>query len=513
MKKRLSIAIIFILISILCFTLVACNNPDGSHGNGGAHGGQQQPYHPPYYYDKTLATAYISIDINPSIELTVNYDGKVLSAYGANDDGKVLLYGEDGIVGENVETAIKKITALAATLGYLTADNDCVQTSVTALDETLTQEAVSTIIEEATDDLDFAVRVESLDTYSLTRKLEEFKEENGNNGAVGNLTLDDFRLLSSAATATGNPIAALLSLDDNALLQTITNEHAKAEGYETEEYVKNYNLANNIYQKALGAVTDGIYTSYYIVHHPFKAYYGMAYEGYKLTARGLNAIANAIDYIGEVREYPLSQNHIDDIVAILQLENADELKNANGDVTVKSIEAYADRKFKQTEFSQALEEMKSELSAALKTAQTAIRTTIDELSKKYADEIEVISNSLSSILDGLRGFESLLPTPIQVAINDFSDVVSKLVNIVSDLRISVLEIRSLADKMMEKSNASLNRIQNDLTAAELREIAEIQQSAIDGIEDAKTKFEQAVKDAKDSAKDWLENLKKQRKVA
>ncbi|MCM1306032.1 MAG: apolipoprotein A1/A4/E family protein [Bacteroides sp.] len=503
MKKKLSIILIFVLISALSLALVACGDPADTPDNS----------YPPQYYDKTLATAFVSIDVNPSIELTLNYDNKVLSAYGANDDGKVLLYGEDGIVGEDVETAIQKITELAVELGYLSEDNSCVQTSVLAICDTIDKEVVDSLIEQAAEDLNITVRVENLNTYSLTLALDEFKAANENIAAAQQLSLDNFKILSSAAEAKNAPVETLLTLDDNALLQTISKAHAQSEGYETEEYVKEYNLANDVYQKALGAVTDSIYTGYYMLHHPFKAYYGLAYEGYKLTARGLNAIANAIDYIGEVREYPLAQTHIDDVVKILNLENSDPLKNANGDVTIKSIEAYADKKFKETEFSQALETMKAELTAALKTTKEAIQTVIDELSAQYADEIEVISDSLSSILDGIKGIESILPAPIQAAIDDFTGVVSDLVHMVSDLRISVSEIRGLADSMQKKSDASLNRIKNDLSESELERIAQLQQSAIDEIEDAKARFEQAIQDAKNSAKQYLENIKNERKAA
>ncbi|MBQ7760851.1 MAG: hypothetical protein IJ400_02235 [Clostridia bacterium] len=85
--------------------------------------------------------SYVTIDVNPSVELIV--DGNtVVEAYGANDDALVLLSGEE-IEGMSVEEATKKIVSLCEELGYLTEENQNVKLTVTAD----TDELVS-IIEE-----------------------------------------------------------------------------------------------------------------------------------------------------------------------------------------------------------------------------------------------------------------------------------------------------------------------------------------------------------------------------
>ena len=62
--------------------------------------------------------AYVTIDINPSVELIVK-DGKVVSINAGNEDASILLSGED-LVGLTVEEATGKIVKLAEELGYLT---------------------------------------------------------------------------------------------------------------------------------------------------------------------------------------------------------------------------------------------------------------------------------------------------------------------------------------------------------------------------------------------------------
>ena len=90
MKKIAILLTLVLCVTLLTVSLAACNKDDGE--------------------DLTDATAFVTVDINPSVELTLNAEGKVLSAYGANEDGKVLLYGEAGIVGESVDKAVENIT-------------------------------------------------------------------------------------------------------------------------------------------------------------------------------------------------------------------------------------------------------------------------------------------------------------------------------------------------------------------------------------------------------------------
>ena len=123
MKKTLIIIAALICLAALTFSLVACNR-DGK--------GEDE------------AAAFVTVDINPSVQLTLNAEGKVLSAHGANEDGLVLLYGEDGIVGEDVETAVSNITRLAAELGWLTDATAVVETSVVA-DGSLQDEFLSKV--------------------------------------------------------------------------------------------------------------------------------------------------------------------------------------------------------------------------------------------------------------------------------------------------------------------------------------------------------------------------------
>lgn len=60
----------------------------------------------------------VTVDINPSIELIVDEEQKVVAASALNDDGAIIISGE-AIVGKTVEDAVKLIVSVSTETGYL----------------------------------------------------------------------------------------------------------------------------------------------------------------------------------------------------------------------------------------------------------------------------------------------------------------------------------------------------------------------------------------------------------
>lgn len=75
---------------------------------------------------------YITMDINPSIELIVNRKDKVIYANALNEDGEVLL-AELDLVGMDVEDAIDLIIETATALGYIDPEAEETYVSVSAI--------------------------------------------------------------------------------------------------------------------------------------------------------------------------------------------------------------------------------------------------------------------------------------------------------------------------------------------------------------------------------------------
>lgn len=72
-------------------------------------------------YAYQTPVAYVGIDINPSIELGVNYFDRVVSAEGVNVDGQDIL-SETNVVGMPYEEALASLNDSLTNKGYLTAD-------------------------------------------------------------------------------------------------------------------------------------------------------------------------------------------------------------------------------------------------------------------------------------------------------------------------------------------------------------------------------------------------------
>lgn len=475
MKKKLLSACALLCAGAMCLPFAACSGDK-----------------------KAEAAAYVSMDINPSIEFTLDKDNKVISVYGANEDGKVLLYGEDGIIGLNVEVAVEKVTKLAVELGYLDESNKVVETTVTAKkgsDELLGK--LNAKIEATASALNLSVTVSGAEAYSLMRKYDELKKD------YPALTVEKLKLALSASENGEITVEAALKLSDEELIKMISAAHEKVEGYATVAYNKAKSAANVVYEKAASAALDGIYASYYTVKHPLGLYNAVAYQGYKAAARGLDALSDALVYAEKVSEYEIPAATALEIAKIFGLENTDALKNSDGKVTVASVEGYADKLFKNSAASEELERIKTELTASLETAETAIRAEIAKISETYADEIEAIKSSFDGAADLLKPFAGV----IQPMIDDFKEISGEIYAILSDGKITAEETRALAVKLDKKSNDALKVMEGELTKEEKNEIKDRQAKAENGLKTAKDKYDAALKKAEDEARARLAAMK------
>lgn len=89
---------------------------------------------------KAEATSYMTVDINPSIEFTLDKDNKIVSVTALNDDGAVLISGT-AFAGKTAEEGAKLVVELATQQGYLvkgeaSKSDDEVKIAVTGNTET-----------------------------------------------------------------------------------------------------------------------------------------------------------------------------------------------------------------------------------------------------------------------------------------------------------------------------------------------------------------------------------------
>jgi len=95
-------------------------------------------------------TSYLSVDINPSVELGINVLGQVVSAEALNDDGKDILSGIS-VTGMNVKKAVNIIVDTAADKGYLNEDGSSVVSLTAATDDKEKADKLTKDAEEGTE--------------------------------------------------------------------------------------------------------------------------------------------------------------------------------------------------------------------------------------------------------------------------------------------------------------------------------------------------------------------------
>ncbi|ADL51793.1 anti-sigma-I factor RsgI family protein [Clostridium cellulovorans] len=126
-----------------------------------------------YYNDKT-PVAYLSLDINPSIELAINDSNEVVSATAYNGDGETVLEGVD-VVNMEVKDAVNELVVSASDNGFIADDGSTIisvtsETDDTTLGEELTNEAEVAVEEAITETEDTAVVYK--DNVALARRDE-----------------------------------------------------------------------------------------------------------------------------------------------------------------------------------------------------------------------------------------------------------------------------------------------------------------------------------------------------
>lgn len=148
--KTLRTVVLAILISsIACVGLVGCVNVP----------------------NQTNGYSYVSLRINPEIELIVDSHGKVVGVNAVNEDGEVVI-AELDIIGQSVDAAGEMFTQKATQLGYLDADSDNVTVYVDVVGE----------------DSEGAEKIKK----GLAEKINRYFDNNGIYGKVSQDTLDKY---------------------------------------------------------------------------------------------------------------------------------------------------------------------------------------------------------------------------------------------------------------------------------------------------------------------------------
>lgn len=498
-KKFFSFILTFIFICFGTISLSACKN-------------------------KNNDMAYISLDINPEIEIIVDKNNNVVSVRGENQDGIVLLYDETGIVGKKLDTAVEKIMTLASEYGFISQENSVVDLLVTSENDKLAKKAtkkVNVAVSNASKDLEISISTSTDGAYSLVRKFEEFKEKYPNNPEVQALDIEKFKLALSVSETGEISLEMAITLSEKELIELLKQESAKIEAYATQAYLQAKAQAYEAYQKIIDKELLHAYSSFYlnnVLSHLTTAYYGGAYQMYKTASIGLNAVCDVLEFGTQIENYPLDDTQISAVLTALGMEQSeiDKLKNQNGEITISSIESYVDVLFKNSEASDALNQVKAQLTTALKGIEQTLTQKAEEFIAKNKDKIQSAKNALN---EAVATFNSVIPSQIQETINtlsgnlfnDMNSAISTLTTLLGKDKIAIEDLREVANKCEKKASEYLEKIKADLSKEELLWIENKKQELAELYSGIKQEFENAMQTATAEAKAEIQNIKNQLK--
>lgn len=124
--------------------------------------------------------AIVQVDVNPSIQLVVDQDKKVLSVIGLNDEGKMVICGEL-IVGKTIDEALEVIINVETSMGYINKGETDNKVTITVSAETekiyeLVQTNVEESLNKAFEKIDVEASIEKVKGY-VAEELKELAKE------------------------------------------------------------------------------------------------------------------------------------------------------------------------------------------------------------------------------------------------------------------------------------------------------------------------------------------------
>ena len=326
MKKFVAL-LLGMLLALTCgLSLVGCSNPEEPTA-------------------KSEVSSFVSIDINPYLELTLDQNDKVMSVRGANEDGNVLLF-DLKLEGMKVEDAVKMLTDLAFEYGYINENNTVINTIVTSIDDENADKIRDKINNKITVSYgNCDIQIGEEDAYSLLRKWEKFTEEYPELKNV--IPAETFRLALSASETGVITLEEAMTLDKKELMKIVEEGHRETKDVVTKEAEKEYVKAKAEIEQWKSLLLDTAYTKYYVEKEDQTMWYGATYQLYNTLAIGLENASKILNAKKDVSHEKISyMDYMDEMSAIENILGVDDLLDAadkEGNLTIEKIETYANK--------------------------------------------------------------------------------------------------------------------------------------------------------------------------
>ncbi len=305
-------------------------------------------------FPKDKAETLVKISINPSVEMTLDENGVVLSIYGINEDGRILIYGEqDKIIGTMYEEATEYIVTLAAELGYLDEETGTINTEVLAEDPLAVEyirQKVNEKIENTAREIGIDVEANENQLAGITLEYDEFRERYKDDPEIQQLTISKFTLAKTASERDGMSLYVACKLTTGELLYIIGSAHTSLEVYATEEYLEMKSWVLEEVAEYMSLMNNFAYATVYktnIFKYQATRYYGEIYALTRTFGVMYGVYYGLIKTMYSSVDVEVGEDILQNIADQLSLDSVQILKNEvcnfDGSVNVNKMIEYCEK--------------------------------------------------------------------------------------------------------------------------------------------------------------------------
>ena len=332
--------------------------------------------------------ALVSVDVNPSIELVVDEDNKVISVTGKNDDGIMILYGEV-VIGKTLDEALELIISLENEAGFLLSgevgvNKNNIQISVNGD----TQEIYNTIKTSVTN------KINSIcDELNITPSIEEANKYA--NEKLNQLVLDIDPLLEEK-------ISSMTMEEKLSVISNYQKETAEIYSSQLQDFyvnVKNTEISF-VEKEEIQEVLNGVESTYQQIV--------ATYKGFVQNLSDQKTVIEELRYELLVKEDSLFQQALNTVIQMKDEVNELKVKLSESDSAIEKL----------------MIEAQLEIQEPLLVAAEEALINAGNLANKALDEAKAI---IDQIVVQLKELEKEFPTEIKSLIeNKAKDIESKI---------------------------------------------------------------------------------------
>ncbi len=444
------------------------------------------------------ATTFVCIDINPSIELVLDQDDTVMSVGGANNDAKVLLFQEDGIVGAHVNVAIENIASLAVEYKYISDDNHTIDISVVSADDSRQSQIFQSVTSHfekgaTTTDNTLSLQFENALNLALSQELQKIKEQFPSQEEVQTLSVADFRLIKRAIEAdySLSVTDAVLTKKENLIAKVQKMQSATESKYDVE-YSEQIRGARLVYENAINAIDGGLYIAHFAKKTLDLANATSMFENLAKTKSALayttaNAYLTALElYRAGYAQYYQNPDYS---VSLLGAKSIADSLDVDVDWLIDSLDATTDKgfvRFEQRSFNDfmnklyrnASQEERVNIESAFEKAVNNKFTVVTVSDENVGFSIKDVENTINAIKDDFMkeltaGIGDVVEDIVNSVISDctpsvdYSSATSidNAISILSKIAQSALDNMALSDEDLSDIEDAKSAIQSTIENA------------------------------------------------